>query len=251
MSKPTTTFSEGRYEKPNISGDVLERMADTYVDTSKMSEDAVSKPTIRARQTQPNPEETLDYVIDQRDVDAMNKLSRKVGAITSSGDATSTQWKKCVNAQLAHDTCQDGYKIGSEISVNGCRISNGHDDDRGSVDFLVPDIIKAPMTQSGKEKYTAGYNRLKNILVNNDGPTPFTGQALRCEKYNLETRKGGRKRRGKKRGRKTRDKKRVKKTRTKKKHVKKTRGKKRGRKTRGRKMSKRRGTRKRSYRKRR
>ena len=216
----STTFRDGYYVPPKISKEVVTRMAYTPVYTGKMPEDAASKQTIRASQTQPNPEETLDYVIDKRDVDAMNKLSRKVGAITSSGDATSTQWKKCVNAQLAHDTCQDGYKVGSEISVNGCRISNGYDEDKGSVAFLVPDNIKAPMTQSNKLKYTAGYDRLKNILVNNDGPTPFTGQTLRCEKYNLETRKGGRKTRGKKRGRKTRGKKRVKKTRTKKKHVK-------------------------------
>ena len=255
MNNLPTTFSA-----PDISPDVLKRMAaPTPVVTGKTPEDAASKQTIRAMQTQPNPEETLDYVIDQRDVDAMNKLSRKVGAITSSGDASGKEWKKCVNAQLARDTCQDGYQIGSDIPVDGCRVSNGYDPDRANTPtFLVPSKIKAPMTQSNKLKYTAGYDRLKNILVDNDGPSTmegsdrtFSGQTLRCEMYGLEPRKGGRKSRGKKRGRKTRGKKRVKKTRTKRKYVKKSRSRKHIRKTRGRKMSKRRGTRKRSYRKRR
>lgn len=225
------------------------------VDTRAMPD----SPSIRDRLDQEaQKRDTLDYVLEQKDVDAMNKLSRKVGAITSSGDASGKEWKKCVNAQLARDTCSNGYKIGSDIPIDGCRVSNGYDEDKGSVTFLVPDNIKAPMNQSGKRDYTLGYNRLKNIIVNNDGPSSlqgsdrtFSGQTARCEMYGLQTRKGGRKTRSRKRGRKTRDKKRVKKTRTKKKHVKKTRGKKRGRKTHGRKMSKRRGTRKRSYRKRR
>ena len=259
-----SNLSSTTFRPPNISKAVTERMGYIPVDTGNMPEAAAPKQSIKSRETEPTSQETLDYVIDQQDVNAMNKLSRKVGAITSIGDATSKQWKKCVNAQLAHDSCQDGYKIGSVIPVDGCRISNGYDEDKGSVTFLVPDNIKAPMTQSNKLKYTEGYNTLKNILVNNDGPSTlegsdrtFSGQTLRCENYNLETRKGGRKSRGKKRGRKTRGKKRVKKTRTKRKHVKKSRTRKHKRsvsttrKTRGKKMSKRRGTRKRSYRKRR
>ena len=229
------------------------------VDTGKMP-DGHHSDSVKDRQDRADEQrDTLDYVLEQKDVNVMNKLSRKVGAITSPGDASGKEWKKCVNAQLARDTCSGGYQIGSDIPVEGCRVSNGYDPDRANTPtFLVPDSIKAPMSQSGKRDYTLGYDRLKNILVNNDGPSSlqgdnrtFSGQTARCEMYGLETRKGGRKTRSRKRGRKTRDKKRVKKTRTKRKHVKKLRSRKRGRKTHGRKMSKKRGTRKRSYRKRR
>ena len=205
---------------------------------------------------------TLDYDLPQKAVNAMNKLSRKVGAITSSGDASGEEWKKCINAELAKGQCSGGSEIGVSIPVEGCRVSNGYEPDRAisTPTFLVPDSIKAPMTNSNKIAYTEQYNRLKNIVASNDGPDhmnninhtrEFAGKTARCDLYGLDTNKGGRKTRGRKRGRKTRGKKRVKKTRTKRKHVKKVRSRKRGRKTHGRKMSKKRGTRKRSYRKRR
>ena len=210
---------------------------------------------------------TLDYVIDQRDVNAMNNLSRKIGEITSSGDASGKEWKKCVNAELAKGQCSGGYQIGPVIPVKGnCRVSHGLTEEGKTQDFFVPSTIKAPMTNSNKIAYTKQYNRLKNIVASNDGPDhmdnvnrnrEFAGKTARCDLYGLDTNsKGGRKTRGRKRGRKTRGrktrgKKRVKKTRTKRKHVKKVRSRKRGRKTHGRKISKKRGTRKRSYRKRR
>ena len=231
------------------------RRTELPVDTGEMPD----SPSIRDRTLKEK--YTLDYVLEKDDVNAMNKLSRKVGAITSSGDASGKEWKKCVNAQLARDTCSGGYQIGSDIPVEGCRVSNGYDPDRANTPtFLVPDSIKAPMTNSNKIAYTKQYDRLKNIVVSNDGPDhmdnvnrdrEFAGKTARCEMYGLETRKGGRKTRSRKRGRKTRGKKRVKKTHTKRKHVKKLRSRKRGRKTHGRKISKKRGTRKRSYRKRR
>lgn len=256
--KPGSKEAEEQHERVQAMIREGRRRAGLPVDTGEMP-DGHHSDSVKDRQDRADEQrDTLDYVLEQEDVDAMNKLSRKVGAITSSGDASGKEWKKCVNAQLARDTCSGGYQIGSDIPVEGCRVSNGYDPDRANTPtFLVPDSIKAPMTQSGKLNYTRGYDRLKNILVNNDGPSSlqgsdktFSGQTARCELYGLETRKGGRTR-GKKRGRKTRGKKRVKKTRTKRKHVKKLRSRKRGRKTHGRKMSKKRGTRKRSYRKRR
>ena len=236
------------------------RRAGLSVDTGEMQmPDSLVSPSIRDRTL--NQKNTLDYVLEQEDVNAMNKLSRKVGAVTSSGNASGKEWKDCITGQLAKEQCSDGYKIGLNIPVKGkCRVSHGLTDEGKTPEFFVPSTIKAPMTNSNKIVYTEHYDRLKNIVASNDGPDhmdnvnrnrEFAGKTARCELYGLETRKGGRKSRGRKRGRKTRDKKRVKKTRTKKKHVKKTRGKKRGRKTHGRKISKKRGTRKRSYRKRR
>lgn len=173
----------------------------------------------------------------------INKASRKVGAITSSGDASTQEWKKCVEAQIAHDSCQGGYKI---VNVDGCRTSNGYDSETGSTNFLVPDSIKAPMSQSSKESYTAAYNDLKNLL--------YKHQSIDAAKDMCNTlvpdmnggKRHGKKRVKKTRGKKTHGKKRVKKTRTKRKHIKK-----RGKKTRGKKKSKSKGTRKRSYRRRR
>ena len=172
-------------------------------------------------------------------VSKANKASRKVGAITSEGAAGREAWTKCVKAQIAHGTCEDGDKI---EPPEGCRMSNGYRD--AAVSFMVPSTIKAPMSLDGKIKYTAAYDALRRSL----SPTKPDDKTALCDK--LVPKDGG-KRRGKKRGRKTRGKKRVKKTRTKRKHGKKTRRKKHARKTRGKKISKRRGTRKRSYRKRR
>lgn len=167
-------------------------------------------------------------------VSAVNNASRKVGAMTSSGDADIQAWAKCVNAQIARESCPGGYKI---MNIDGCRVSNGYDYDRSNVSFLVPDTIKAPMSQSGKITYTTAYDDLKNTLYQHKS---VDGNKELCNKLVPEM--NGGKRRGKKRVKKTRGKKRVKKTRTRRKRVKKTRGKKK---------SKSKGTRKRSYRRRR
>ena len=113
-----------------------------------------------------NQKDTLDYVLEPEDVNKMNELSRKVGAVTSSGDANGKEWKDCVTAELAKGQCSGGYQIGPNIPVKGnCRVSHGLTKEGKTPEFFVPSTIKAPMTNSNKIAYTEEYDRLKNITL--------------------------------------------------------------------------------------